>query len=106
MSRVHIGFVLDESSSMGVVEEETREGLVNYIKETRKETPDALFTLTVFNSHSKVLIDSAPINTVRAKKTGERYKPYGWTALYDAIGDTVKKIEKQAAFGEKSSLSL
>jgi uncharacterized protein YegL len=101
MSKTHIGFVLDASGSMDSVREETRQGLVTYIKETRKEVPDALFTLTVFDSYVSTWLDSVRLDTVRAKKTADKYRPSGWTALYDAIGNTINKINRSVNKGDK-----
>lgn len=102
-----INFVLDMSGSMGDpiynsegdvignIRDDTIAGFNEYIDGLRKQGGDICMTLTIFNSHQAqtVFIDR-PVSEV-PHLTLETYFPRGGTPLYDAIGSTIKALEKR-----------
>jgi hypothetical protein len=86
----YIAVVLDESSSMGAVQEPTIEGLNTFFKTQAEKPGEAKLTLVKFASgvYPPVFIDK-DIKEVPQLST-LTYSPHGMTALYDAIGETIR----------------
>ncbi len=108
----HYLLILDESTSMGIVRNETRIGLneqIKTIKNLNKKYPkhDYFVSIVKFSTTVTPLIENVPANKV--KEFSEKdYSPNGWTALHDAIGmgvNTLKnRIQKKLDSGEASAL--
>ena len=64
---------------------------------------DYLFSLTLFNTTFENRYVAQPLTAVRALDTGN-YVPDGWTALYDAIGSTVRALESKEKAGKMPPL--
>lgn len=83
----HITLLLDESSSMQDCYEETIQSIDNFIAEQKKLNGKCTFSLTTFSTrvkhHLKVL-NLQEIETIKYY-----YHVGGWTALYDALGETI-----------------
>lgn len=88
---VVVAVVLDKSGSMETKRKEAISGFNEFLEANRKATPNARFVYCLFDSIPKPVEVSA-IGTV-SKLTKGKYVPGGTTALYDAIGDTLYKIE-------------
>ncbi len=106
MSKFHIGYILDMSGSMSAGGKDVPGGVVNYIEKTKKESPEALFSLTVFDTSFETWVDSVPLGSVNGKELLEKYGPRGGTALYDAVGITIKKIKKEMKLGDKAFIVI
>lgn len=97
---VLVNFILDRSGSMESVRDETISGVNRYIEELKRDGSSYLFSLTQFNTnfdiiHAAVLLDEVkPLNR-------DNYRPDGFTALLDAVGSTVGRVEKEAQDVEK-----
>lgn len=102
MTDTHVGFILDMSGSMGVIKEATKEGTAAYIRTLKKETPDARFNLTIFDTVFEKWVVDQPISTLKATKTIENYEPRGSTALLDAVGQTVNGMKKTIGKEDKA----
>ena len=88
-----VAFLIDESGSMYSCRDETVKGFKEYIQSLKKQK--VKLTLTKFNSFNTKIVYS---NTIINKIEGlENYNPDGLTPLYDAIGKTIKNIEKEKA---------
>ena len=88
-----IVFVVDESGSMQALREDTVGGVNSVLTEQKEmKNEDTVYLSTVFfNTHSRVahdriLLREAPL------LTKADYKPYGCTALLDAVGAAIKHI--------------
>lgn len=95
---MHISFILDETASMMSVKSQTISGFNEYIKTLRgnKDAKKAKFTLTKFNSTKvEIVHDGVSLDDV-ADLTNENYRPDSTTPLYDAIGQTIRVLEKKA----------
>lgn len=102
MSKFHIGYVLDMSGSMSDGGSDVPGGVANYIDSTKKEIPDASFTLTIFDTVFETWVDSLPLSAINGKELVRKYQPRGGTALYDAVGDTIEKIKRQMRAGDRA----
>jgi uncharacterized protein YegL len=90
--KVIVSFVLDSSGSMGIVRDETIQGVNKYINELKKDSAtDYSFSLLTFGKEFTTVYESVPINQVR-EITKESYIPDGFTPLYDAVGRAIKAV--------------
>lgn len=94
--RLCIGFVLDESSSMGSVYQATISGFNEYVNGLRKQDGETSMTVSKFSSLNgpmiRPLCENEAIDKV-PELSMDNYRPSGNTPLYDAVGTTIKKIE-------------
>lgn len=92
---VLINFVLDRSGSMASVVPGTIEGWNAFIDEQRNQPGKALLSLTLFDTEFETRYVAAPLATVpKMDRLGEnRYDTRGGTALFDAVGTTIKGTE-------------
>lgn len=89
-NKMFINFILDKSGSMDAIKQATINGINNYISEMKQNNKDIRFSLTLFNDEIEARIVSCPIKNVK-KITDSSYVPYGSTALYDAVVETVER---------------
>jgi len=91
-----INFVLDKSGSMDVIRDATISGFNEFKNDQAREDGEAFFTLTLFDTTFYTPITAVPAQRVR-DLTYESYRPDGMTALYDAIGHTMKLTDEWVA---------
>lgn len=89
-SNTEIICIIDKSGSMEALKNETITGLNNFIKSQQNEESPCNFSLVQFNHELSATIVREPIKNVAELKAKD-YNPYGYTALYDALGITLKK---------------
>ena len=87
-----IVFLLDRSGSMSGMEEGTIGGYNSYLEKQRKSNSDTKITTILFDDQYEVLKMRESIKDVNNISSDEYYVR-GCTALYDAIGKTIKTIE-------------
>jgi len=85
-------FILDRSGSMGGLESDTIGGFNGMLSKQQKEEGEANVTTVLFDDQIEVIHDRFPIDVVKPL-TDEDYYVRGCTALLDAVGTTVKKME-------------
>ena len=85
-------FILDRSGSMSGLETDTIGGFNGMLTKQKKEEGEANVTTVLFDDQIEVIHDRFPIEIVKPL-TDEDYYVRGCTALLDAVGSTVKKIE-------------
>jgi uncharacterized protein YegL len=92
--RTLVNFILDKSGSMASVTSDTIGGFNSYLDQLQKDKDsEYLFSLTMFDtvftpvSITKAIADIKPLDE-------KSYIPGGCTALLDAIGVTVRKVEE------------
>jgi len=96
-----VGFLLDESGSMCGRREETINGYNEYISTLKKESGEITLTLTKFNSE-RVEVVFVDKNVKDVKQMIDKdYTPEAMTPLYDAIGKTIRSMEKKVKKGDK-----
>jgi Mg-chelatase subunit ChlD len=92
--KLYVSFVLDETGSMSSVHEQTVSGFNEYIQTLKDadNADDVRFTLLRFNSESM----HEQYKGVKLSKIEglSDYRPRAVTPLYDAIGRTIKSLEK------------
>lgn len=100
---LNVAFVWDMSGSMGMIREATIEGTGNYLSDLQKEERSLVkkhgegtytrFSLTAFDTEFERWVVDTPIAEINIANVVGRYQPRGWTALYDAIANTLTKLE-------------
>jgi hypothetical protein len=89
-----IAYILDRSGSMQPMQEPAVAAFNDFIKSQLDVPGDARLTLIQFDDAYEVPIAACPIQDVR-QLTAATYTPRGSTALLDAIGRTVKDIDRR-----------
>ncbi|QSX08790.1 VWA domain-containing protein [Alkalibacter rhizosphaerae] len=85
-------FILDRSGSMGGLEEDTIGGYNALLEKQKKESGEAVLTTVLFDDHYELLHDRINLRGI-APITDKEYYVRGTTALLDAIGKTIHKID-------------
>jgi uncharacterized protein YegL len=93
-NRVELVFVVDKSGSMEGLEKDTIGGFNSMLKK-QKETKGAetFVTTVLFDTNYNVIHDRAPLETVN-NLTSKEYFAGGCTALLDAVGTTINRLER------------
>jgi hypothetical protein len=91
-----INFVLDKSGSMDVLRDATISGFNEFKNDQAKEDGEAFFTLTLFDTRFDTVCKAVPVREV-ADLSYQSYEPGGMTALYDAIGYTIRLTDEFVA---------
>lgn len=90
-----VNLILDESGSMSSIKRPTIDGVNEYINSLKSKDGLFYFTLTKFDSEGiRTPYVNTPIIDVNLLDEWD-YKPNAMTPLYDAIGETVNKVENQ-----------
>ena len=87
-------FILDRSGSMGGLETDTIGGFNSMIKKQREEAGEANVTTVLFDDKYQVLHNRVDIKDLK-DMTSKDYYVGGSTALLDAIGTTIKLVNKK-----------
>jgi len=93
--RTLVSVILDSSGSMSGVAPEVIGGYNAYIRDLRKQKGTFLVSLTQFDTESRKTYTATPVKDV-PPVDNVTYQPNGFTALFDAIGDTVEDVSKAA----------
>ena len=86
-------FVLDKSGSMSGLEKDTLGGFNSMLEKQRKEDGDVVISTVLFDDTMQVIHDRAGIDRIR-NLTDNDYQVGGCTALLDALGKSIKHINK------------
>lgn len=93
VTRTVVGIIQDKSGSMAARWEATIDGYNEYITSLQKQDEgDVLLSLTQFDTQIKPVYSTRPLSAL-AQFTREDYTPGGGTALYDAVGRTIRDLE-------------
>lgn len=101
MTKLAVGMVLDESGSMAHLQDEVIVGINEYVADMRDDPdsdPESVLTLVMFDyDPSRPLVrpycQAIPANKFIPLSTST-YRPRGLTPLWDAVGTTIKDLEK------------
>lgn len=99
-SHVEMVLVLDESGSMSDLTRDTIGGFNSMIEKEKKLDVDAHVTTVLFNDQYKMLYNRRELKDV-SKMTDKDYMPGGMTALLDAVGRTIHKMDMVAGIHRK-----
>jgi hypothetical protein len=91
-----INFVLDKSGSMDAIRDATITGFNQFLREQQEEGGAAALTLTLFDTSFTNVEQATPIGQARLLDRSS-YRPGGMTALYDAIGHTMRITDDYVA---------
>ncbi|MDO4891222.1 MAG: vWA domain-containing protein, partial [Coriobacteriaceae bacterium] len=86
-------FIVDRSGSMAGMESDTIGGVNAVLEQNRKLEGDALVSVVLFDHETNVLRDREDIQKV-PNLTDRDYQVRGCTALLDAVGESVRFIDK------------
>ena len=94
MKKLLVNFILDESGSMTSIKDQTISGFNEYVDSLKPKGKSARFTFTKFNSdRTSIVCDNIPVKDVPLL-TSSNYIPNNLTPLYDAIGASIKTIDR------------
>lgn len=91
-SATELVFILDRSGSMAGLEQDTIGGFNSMLEKQKKEEGECYVTTVLFDHEILTLHDRVKLEDVQPM-TERDYTVRGCTALIDAIGTTVKRIE-------------
>ena len=89
--KTELVFILDKSGSMAGLEADTIGGYNSMLKKQKKAEGEAIVTTVLFNHHYDILHDRINVKGI-SPITEKDYAVSGTTALLDAIGFTIQKI--------------
>lgn len=95
-SRIELVMILDKSGSMHGLEADTIGGFNAMIEKEKKLGIDVRVTTVLFNDKMDRLYEHREIRNVRPL-TERTYETGGTTALLDAVGDTILRMEQSGA---------
>ena len=93
MNLTELVFILDRSGSMNGLESDTIGGFNSMLKKQKEQPGNCRITTVLFNDTNEVLHDRIDIKAV-GEITSREYFVSGCTALLDAVGKTIKKINQ------------
>lgn len=85
-------FILDRSGSMNGLESDTIGGFNNMLKRQKAEGDNVNVTTVLFDDDVEVIHDRFPIGIIEPL-TDKDYYVRGCTALFDAVGTSIEKID-------------
>lgn len=85
-------FILDRSGSMSGLEDDTIGGFNGMIEKQKKEGERVNVTTVLFDDKVDIIHDRFPIDIIQPM-TDQDYFVRGCTALLDAVGDSISKID-------------
>lgn len=100
-----INFVLDKSGSMNEVLDTTISGFNEYLGSQQAEPGKTLFSLTTFNTDAARRPQIQSVHVARPiaevpKLDRSNYRPSGMTPLYDALAETLERVEDRVTAAE------
>lgn len=89
---IYLGLLVDRSGSMSSCRENTLNAFNMYLNDRKGEEGNTTTWLTLFNTSVEFIAEGRGVKDVPELTTGN-YIPAGGTALHDAIGNTVRRME-------------
>lgn len=96
-------FILDKSGSMSGFESDTIGGFNSVLSENRDKKGDVFITTVLFNNKTSTLHNREPIQKV-SNLTLDDYQVGGNTALLDAVGDTIIKMQENRKITKNNNM--
>ena len=85
-------FILDRSGSMAGLESDTIGGFNGLINQQKNKNGECLVSVTLFDNVSELIFDRVSLKNINPM-TENDYTVRGCTALLDAVGDEIKRVE-------------
>lgn len=92
MNHTEIIFVIDKSGSMSHLVGDTIDGFNGFIEGQKALDGKATLTTVLFDTTWRTLHDGVDIHEVKSM-TAADYSAYGGTAMLDAIGETINRVQ-------------
>lgn len=95
--KTYIAFVLDKSGSMETIREATISSFNEQLQEHRKHGSkggETFLSLIQFSGQVEETFFNVPLDEIAGELDKEQYAPNGGTAMYDAIGYTLNKLQR------------
>ncbi len=103
----HVAIVLDRSGSMESCRDETISGFNEYAQQIRSTAKtaglDVRLTLTVFNGEVRMPLFEKPLERLHSMSR-KYYVPDGSTAMLDAVGQTIDRLERDGSEIDEASV--
>ncbi len=96
-------FILDRSGSMSGLETDTIGGYNGLLEKQKNETGEAVITTVLFDNFYEIIHDHADVRKMEPM-TEKEYYARGSTALLDAIGKTIKHVERRHKFSPEGDV--
>lgn len=93
MNLTEIAVILDRSGSMGKIREDMEGGFASFMAEQRRLGGACVVSLYQFDEHFERVYEERPIEQVYTLSL----VPRGWTALLDAVGNTIDLVGQRLA---------
>lgn len=90
-------YILDQSSSMGIVRDAAVSGFNEFLRAQKALPGEAIFWLTKFSTIVEPTTSSELKLVPELGTEANPYIPNGWTALHDAVGRTIVEVGSQLA---------
>jgi hypothetical protein len=106
--KTHVAIVLDRSGSMSSIWNETVSGFNNQvrtIRETAKDQ-DVRVTLATFSDTTRFEFFDQSIESLKELNSFSGIFPSGNTAMYDAVGETIERLNKIEDIGDPNTSVL
>ena len=101
--KTYIAFVLDKSGSMQNIRDVAIRGFNDQLESiTREANPNTFVSLVTFSTFVTPIFFNRRINQVE-KLDYFNYQPEGWTALYDAVGYTISRLENESEYDSNTA---
>ena len=91
MKSTEIIFIIDKSGSMSRLTNDTIEGFNGFV-ESQKDGTKTTLTTVLFDTSWKILHDGVDVYEIKPMTTKD-YMAYGGTAMLDAIGDIINRVQ-------------
>jgi len=106
-TKTYVAIVLDKSASMGIIQEEARTSFNDQLKKIQEESKnlDTRICLTVFNGDLDFVKFNEDVDQLALLEPKD-YVPSGWTAFYDAVCTTIRKLEDLPDINESGTAVL
>lgn len=96
----HVVLLLDGSASMRAKRDETIIGANEWLDANRNATRKTSLTVVIFNTSFHAPVVNTPIDMV-GKIDENRYRPNGYTALYDAMAYSINAVSPYVRTGDR-----
>lgn len=97
-----IAIILDRSGSMDITKSATIEGFNSFIESQRKDNVECNVSLYQFDDQYEVVYENKDVRNAPLL-TNTSFVPRGWTALLDAIGNTINRLGDELSSTKESA---
>jgi hypothetical protein len=106
--KTHIAIVLDRSGSMSSIWNETVSGFNNQVRTIRESAKDqdVRVSLVTFSDSARFEFFDQSVESLKELNSFSGIFPCGNTAMYDAVGETIERLNKLEDIGDPNTSVL